>query len=303
MKMAKLIMPFSTNRMKKPNLIAIVSLAVLVVAGALFYKYSTNVTNRYASLFPEQVASPARAVTSPFIYNFTVDGTLAETGAMDESSSPYWWLNSGGRMYLKSGIGMTIQGELPTSDKWRVLYNIDNPADTDLGFHPQNIFRLVTRSKWKSFSQQTSFQIVKNTLSASEERDAWSGILLFNRYQDGNNLYYTGIRDDGHAVIKSKKKGDYVTLAEKSYFPGTYDRAANPSLLPVGKWMAIKSEITTNSDNTVSIKLYVDNDNSGKWTLALEAKDTKNPILNEGYAGIRTDFKDVQFDNFKIVNI
>ena len=38
-------------------------------------------------------------------------------------------------------------------------------------------------------------------------------MLLFNRYQDGQTLYYGGVRVDGAAVIKKKLAGVYTTLA------------------------------------------------------------------------------------------
>ncbi len=257
-----------------------------------------------AALFPYK-ANPlikkAEAGTTLFTYNCSVEGRLQETGSMSSTTSPYWWLNSGGYMYLSGGVCKTVQGELPVSDFWRLLYNRNNPTDTDEGFHPQNIFRLVTKQKFGGdISQKISFNATTMNLSDSMERNAWSGVLLFNRYQDGNNLYYAGIRDDGHAVIKSKKNGAYTTLAEAPYFSGTYNRITNPTLLPFQEWMAIKTEIITNDDETVTIKLYVDNNNDGNWKLAVSATDKNNPILNAGYAGLRLDYRDALFDSYQI---
>src|SRR3989344_4550746 len=255
-----------------------------------------------------QLASMAAVVNSPFYYTFKVDGILDEAGKMDDSSSPYFWLNSGGQFLLKDGIGKTVQGELAKLNKWRLAYAASNPTDTDNGYHPQNIFRLVTRSKWQNFTEEVYFNIAKLNMSPSQNRNASNGILLFNRYQNGSNLYYVGIRVDGAAVIKKKINGTYYTLANKSFYKvdAPYNRDTNPNLIPIQKWIGLRSEVKTNSDNTVNIKLFVDRDKTGNWILAVEAKDNGktyggNAILSEGYAGIRTDFMDVEFDDYKIV--
>ncbi|MDO8572392.1 MAG: hypothetical protein Q7S11_01320 [bacterium] len=285
---------------------------VFFVGGILAWQslYFNRIAAHIILLSDKQAASVAAIVNSPFYYTFKVDGVLDEAGKMDDSSSPYWWLNSGGQFYLKDGIGKTVQRELAKFNKWRLTYAASNPIDTDNGYHPQNIFRLVTRSKWRNFSQEASFQNVKLNMSTSTNRNASNGILLVNRYQDGNNLYYTGIRVDGAAVIKKKIKGVYYTMAYKPFYKADtlYNRDTNPNLIPTLKWIGLKSEVKTNSDNTVSIKLFIDKDKTGNWVLVAEAKDDgKNyggvPILNEGYAGIRTDFMDVLFDDYRIVKI
>lgn len=254
-------------------------------------------------------AVPARVVSSPFNYDFRVDGMLDEAGDIESSWSPYWWLNSGGHFYLSGGVGKTVQGNLPANDKWRLLYAKSNPRDTDNGYHPQNLFRLVLRSKWQNFQQQAYFKINKTNLSASPERDAWSGLLLFNRYIDGNNLYYAGIRMDGAAVIKKKKNGTYYTMKYVSkVFPGTYNRDTNPNLLPQNQWFGLRSEVKDNTDGTVSVKLYVDKVGNGSWQLIAEAIDNNSSyggaaIKGSGFGGIRTDYMDVEFDNYRMTNI
>lgn len=247
-------------------------------------------------------AATARVVSSPYYYTFNVDGILHETGNQEESSSPYWWLNSGAKFILSNGTGKTIQKELPPNDKWRLLYYKTNPIDTDQGYHPQNIFRLFTRSKWKNVQEKVYFKIIRDQLSASPNRDAYNGFLLMSRYQDSDNLYYAGIRVDGNAIIKKKLNGKYYTLASKKIFPGTYNRESNPNLLPKNVWIGLKKQIT-NNNGEVNIKLYMDYNKTGNWTLILEANDPYNSLLNEGYAGIRTDFMDVEFDDFWLINV
>lgn len=230
--------------------------------------------------------------------------TLEETGSLLESPSKTWWLNSGGYFYSNDGIDETIQGDLPTTDKWYQAYKKSNPVDTDGGLHPQNIFRLVSKRLWQNYRQQVYFRITKQNLSASTERDAWSGLLLFNRYVNGDNLYYTGIRADGTAVIKSKKAGVYTTLSQVKVFPGTYDRVKDPNLLPMNTWIGLRSDIKNQSDGSVSIKLYMDNGMTGNWTLLTSYID-KSPtkILGLHYTGIRTDFMDVQFQGYTVKGI
>lgn len=52
----------------------------------------------------------------------------------------------------------------------------------------------------------------------------------------------------------------------------------------------------------------MDKDKTGNWLLAAEATDDGKsyggtPILSEGYAGVRTDFMDAEFDDYKVAKI
>ncbi len=226
---------------------------------------------------------------------------------MSESPSPYWWLNSGGVMHIRDNTGSTNEGEMPTLSKWRLLYKISNPRDTDNGYHPQNIFRLISRNIWQNFSESSYFRIVEENLSESYNRNVSNGLLLMSRYQDNNNLYYAGVRVDGTAVIKRKREGEYITLAQKKIFAGEYDRVSNPNLLPKNKWIGVRSDIKNYRD-TVVIYLYVDLDNNGHWLRVLEAVDIPSdtggvPIYQGGFAGIRTDFMDVEFRDFRVLDM
>lgn len=252
-------------------------------------------------------AATAATVVSPYVYNFDIAGSVEESGTMRKSASPYWWVNSGGYLNISGGRGHTIEGSLPVLDPWRTLYSVSNPTDTDNGYHPQNIFRLTTRSNWQNMRQEAYFIITKDNLSASSNRNASNGLLFFNRYVDGNNLYYTGIRVDGAAVIKKKYNGTYFTLAYvKGVYPGVYDRNSEPNLLPKNKWIGLRSELINQSDGSVLINLYLDKGWTGVWQLVATAVDNGTlgkPITASGYAGIRTDFMDVTFENFRLRTI
>lgn len=245
--------------------------------------------------------------TNIFIDNFKNKNQIEETGKKAESSSGNWWVNSGGRMLISGGTGKTIQGDLPRDDKWLKAYKKNNPEDTDNGLHPQNIFRLVMRDKWENFSQEVFFRIKKMNFSASENRNESNGFLLFNRYQDGDDLYYTGLRVDGYAVIKKKIGGDYHTLAYERVFKGDYNRDTSPNFLPVGKWIGIRSVVKTKSNGDVDISLFWKKRRSSKkWVLAAHCVDKGqkgDEITDSGFGGIRTDFMDVEFAKYKIKEI
>lgn len=242
--------------------------------------------------------------STPFIYSFNSSGTLHEASSPGESTSPYWWLNSGGKMMLDGSVGKTIQGNLPALDKWRVLYAVSNPTDTDNGYHPQNIFRLLTKNVAGNQRVESLFKIEKDNWSGSPNRNASNGLLLMSRYLDGDNLYYAGIRVDGDAVIKKKYKGKYYTMAQKEIFTGAYNRDSNINLIPHKEWVGLRTENVANADGTVTVRLFMKRANETSWTKLLEAKDDGVKygavIKGNGTGGIRTDFMDVSFESFRL---
>ncbi|HSD10380.1 MAG TPA: hypothetical protein VLF14_05330 [Candidatus Binatia bacterium] len=224
-------------------------------------------------------------------------GALEETGTMAESSSPQFWLNSGGRFFFEGGFGHTIQGELPGDDRWHQAYARSNPTDTDGGAHPQNLFRLVTRPTYRDVAQDTTFTIRRTNVSASPNRNESNGVLFFQHYLDGDDLYYAGVRVDGRGVVKKKIHGRYYTLGIVPVFPGAYDRSRNPNLIPTNQPIDLRSETHSNGDGSVDITLWVDG------RLTLQVRDTGvggAPIANPGFAGIRSDFMDVEFARYEI---
>lgn len=268
------------------------------------------------SILAASVKSRKRKTNTPLVTqpvngtdNLKTNQTIEETGTMTSSSSAVWWLNSGGRFDIKNGIGSTIKGDLPSTDKWFKEYLSSNKEDTDNGLHPQNIFRLVQRGNWQDFSQQVYLKISKINESESENRNASNGVLLFNRYQSGDNLYYAGLRVDGGVVIKKKYNGKYYTLAYKKIFnQETYNINSNPNLIPLNLWIGIKTELKNLPDGTVSVKLFVDQDRTGNWVESLNVIDKPGTngsgvIFGGGYAGIRSDFMDVEFKDYLIESI
>jgi hypothetical protein len=241
-------------------------------------------------------------IGSHFLYTFNTPGTLYEAGSADLSSSPYWWLDSGGILIIEKGVGQTIQGNLNQDNYWAETYARTNPVDTDGGAHPQNIFRLVTKSMWHNFSQQAYFYINNYHLSNSPQRNESNGLLLFGRYENESNLYYLGVRVDGTAVIKKKLNGLYYTLAQTPIFPGAYDPNRSPNLLPLRKWIGLRAEVDTDRQDVVHLKLFTDIGKTGAWKKVLDTIDTGTGVAiidTPAYAGIRTDFMDVSFDDYQ----
>jgi hypothetical protein len=244
------------------------------------------------------------AKSHPFDFSRTL--ILEETGSFDENNDKDFWLNSGGMLIVGNGIAKTLQGDVLAANRWNGIYAKSNPIDTDNGLHPQNLFRLVTTGTWTNYMQEAYFRITGDHFSASENRDGHNGLLFFNRYKDdGQTLYYAGLRVDGNAIIKKKLHGTYYTMASKELFAGEYDRSSNPNLLPHNAWIGIRTIVNNNADGSVTVRLYTDLGRTGTWKLALEARDDGEPygpapILDAGHGGIRTDFMDVEIAGYKL---
>lgn len=218
---------------------------------------------------------------------------------MSQSASREFWLNSGALLFFEGGFGRTIQGELPSDDPWRLAYARSNPGDTDGGFHPQNVFRLVTRQALANVGQRLTFRIARIHASASANRNASNGVFLFQHYLDGDNLYVGGIRVDGNAVIKKKIAGRNFTMGIAGVFPGGYDRSRNPSVLPQDRSIALETHTRSEPDGTVTIQVQIDG------SLVLQANDDGRSfggraIAEPGLIGIRTDFMDVTFSEYRV---
>lgn len=251
------------------------------------------------------VPVPAQAAGT-LVQDFGTNGTVIEVGSMVESSNPYWWVNSGARMKFENSTAQTNQGALSATDPWRLAYQSANPVDTDNGYHPQNLFRLVTKNTWSNASVVADFYIAKDNWGESDNQNASNGLLLMNRYApDGQTLYYAGVRVDGTAVIKKKYRGTYYTMKQKSIFPGTYTAGEKINLLPHNEWITLKSDVVTKANGSVRIDLYMKRAGATSWTLLLSASDDgaaygNTPVITSGHAGIRTDFMDVKFDRFRV---
>ncbi|MBP9750014.1 MAG: hypothetical protein KBD21_04770 [Candidatus Pacebacteria bacterium] len=263
-----------------------------------------TVIENIATLNVAAVLKKRTSTQTQFVEKFDTPFVLEENWPISRSGSANWWVSSGAYLISEGGIGRTIMGKLDASDPWVAKFALANARDTDQGYRPQNIFRLVLKKKYLNATQEVYARIAYYEPSESEARNASNGILLFNRYIDENTLYYAGVRVDGQAVIKKKQNGVYTTLAVKSVFEGAYDRATRPNLIPENVWFGVRSVVSTDKQGRVKIALYTDMERTGIWTLATEAIDdgafAGRTISTAGYAGIRTDFMDVEFDDYRI---
>lgn len=200
----------------------------------------------------------------------------------------------------------TVQGELAADDPWRAAYARSNPRDTDEGAHPQNIFRLLTRAPQPGQGQQVYTRIGRIHTSDSPNRNESNGVFLLARYQESGDCYYAGIRVDGAAVIKKKFNARYHILASTPLFGhDPYDRHRRPNQLPLGQWVGLRLEAFTSADGTVTVELAVDRNQTGEWATVLRTIDDGGTfggpaISRPGRGGIRTDFMDVEFDEYTV---
>lgn len=103
-----------------------------------------------------------------------------------------------------------------------------------------------------------------------------NGLHIFARYQTENDLYVASLRFDGLVTIKKKHCGNYTTLASKTY--------GKPVLKT---WYTLQfSTIGT----TLTFKI--------DGQVVLTAKDD---TFSWGTTGIRTDYADVYFDDWKLL--
>jgi hypothetical protein len=216
-------------------------------------------------------------------------------------------VNSGAIFVVDNGLARTASGPIYQLKKWQELYAADDPVDTDGGWYPQNIFRLINSSSNLNTKQEVYFNVERYRLSESPNRNMTNGVFVFTRYIDSQNLYLAGLRVDGTAVIKRKLNGIYQTLATVPFANSSlYDSKINPNLLPTGKWIGMALESKNNSDGTVGIKFTVDLNDGKGWRVMLETTDNPAAIshgttlLKPGRGGIRTDFLDINFKHYKL---
>ena len=75
--------------------------------------------------------------------------------------------------------------------------------------------------------------------------------------------------------------------------------------MPKNRWLGVRSVVTDAGEGKVNIKVYLDRNRTGEWQLVAEATDDGKKfggkaITDAGHAGLRTDFMDVEFDDYKI---
>ena len=233
--------------------------------------------------------------------------TLTESTSSTNSPDANLWLKSGGKLTIADGRALSLQGSLSANDPLRLAYAQKANIESDNGFHPQNIFQLNTKKVWLNSSAEVDVKITSLNFFNLNNSHPWNGISLISRFTDDNNYYYSSWRVDGYLTIKKKSAGKHYTLIQKKIYDGTYDPAVNPSLLPFGKNVGLKFDTVTNANGSVTLKLYIDNDNTGNWQLATEYTDTGsiggNTLKNSGQAGILASYIDAEYSGYNISDL
>lgn len=283
--------------------LAVVSVVTLGGIGAYRMWYKQTMES-----LPSAVVTPTIAASGNVLFedDFGTDKILEEAASPEASKDTHWWLNSGGQLWMRDGMAMTVQGEAQPGIKWKRLYAESSPVDTDEGKFPQNLFRLIHLEICKDCRQQVYFSVKKNNLNVSPNRNQSNGVFLMSRFQDdGDTVYYLGLRVDGSAVIKKKVDGVYWTLASAVIYPNPgYDSVANPNVLPKDTWTGMRATVRNIDGQKVSLVLEIDEDRSGNWEEALRVEDVMNDqsgvIGVGGYQGLRSDFMDVAWDDYAL---
>jgi hypothetical protein len=181
---------------------------------------------------------------------------------------------------------------------------------------------MVNRNIWSgNYTEELYFKYSEyNNMTNAKGKNlgAENGFSLMVNYKDADNLYYVGLRADGFAGIKKKIGGEYSELQNPvKVFPGVYKHYDN--LIPQDKWIGLRAvvEHRQNSGSNIMpgkdqvyIAMYIDekgdssSSSSSSWkyvTSYLDQGETKTTIFKQGHTGIRTDFIDAQFKDFKVI--
>ena len=280
------------------------------IAWTMLFLFGGLVTG-YVSLFPGVYLEAEENLTEDHFScsSFPENLFLEETSSPNLSSNPCWWLNSGAVFSMEDSVGETLQGELSLLSKWRELYEKSDSIDTEGGLYPQNLFRLINKSKWQDVRTSVDVSISSYRLSSSPNRNGTNGVFLIARYIDANTLYLAGIRTDGTAVIKRKLNGVYRTLGSVWFNPNAiHSYSSDSNFLPMGNWFGLAMEVKNGEDGEVHIKLDFSEDGT-KWQTLLSTSDWPGSFENGLFlrapssVGIRTDFLDAEFKNYKITKL
>lgn len=204
----------------------------------------------------------------------------------------------------------------PNSSNWEMtsgaLYAQNGAAWTGTN---DDVFRANTKQPFSnpirvSMSLKQNIDIHNSNCNSGDT--CWYGTHIWLGYQNEYNLYYVSVnRADGQVVIKRKvpcgtdNSGTYFVLGSAKY-----DWA-------VGKTDHYSATIETNSDGSVTLKMYDDDkstttpivtgtDKGGtnpNWSSSCAtpghySSAQYSPITAPGAVGVRGDYADFNFDNF-----
>jgi hypothetical protein len=161
------------------------------------------------------------------------------------------------------------------------------------GWTDDFIFRMVTISRdqagekimWTDQTMAATLMIRRNKWDRKNEIENYSGLHVFFRYQDSDNLYVASARNDGQMTIKQKCNGTYETLAVGK-LPDRYLDDRKEGRLKPGVWINLKVSAVG-----PYLTFYID----GEPML-----NANSVSLEWGTTGIRTDNVEIYFDDLKM---
>jgi hypothetical protein len=200
---------------------------------------------------------------------FNQDRSLDSTGR-EYADDIFWWINEGD-MKIQNKMGHV------QADKFRALAQYEIKDN-------------------QNYLAQVYFKY--NNYNGNGGTDSIG--FLYN-YHDGENKYSTGIRADGYSEIKEKNDGKYSDNhnPKRVYLANENGESSSINEIPSKRWIGLK--IVVSQDHGYNnIKMYIDK-GSG-WTYITEWTDDEN-LMNGGLIGLRTDGYDVEFRDFKVMDV
>lgn len=318
------------RRLRLPTRTYIVTLVVMCAAvGALLYvthrhaqpttrpssptSHAPTTATTPAGLAKRTQAAPAllASYTPPFA-NGLVTNEFAYWNPHDPlaKKSPDWQMTSGS-LFVKNGVFWTGVPDACFNDQASPNPHSGNCMDSD-------VFRLNTARKFSgsigvSLKLQQQNEIHKAGCNKGDT--CWYGTHIWLRYQNEFNLYYVSVnRADGDVVIKRKvpcgsdNSGTYFVLGDYVKHDFRTD-----------SWNTYTATVQTNHDGSVTIKLYDDSYSTTKpidvgtdrggtnpnWSASCKthehyASAAYQPITAAGAVGVRGDYANFEFTNFKV---
>jgi hypothetical protein len=152
-------------------------------------------------------------------------------------------------------------------NKWEVTSQ-SFYAKNSHGWTNSPVFRAINK-----LGEFSNFTLQAKMMKMNQGNDPWEGLQLFVRYQNSDNLYAVGLRNDNTIHIKKKVSGVYTTIGQT---PLDTNR--------LGYWYKVK--VVANGDR---IQVFVDE---------VKYLDVQDSSFSEGKVGIRTDNIEAYFDDF-----
>ncbi len=118
-------------------------------------------------------------------------------------------------------------------------------------------------------------------------------VVLVGHYLNGDTYYALGLTADGQAIIKKQFSGAEKILQTTKVF----------DTLPLDRSIGLQGEMVTNADDSVTLRLLIDKNNSGNWIEAGRVTDKTAPIHESGSIGLATRSADVVLDNLNIKKV